>query len=128
MIRRRIKVTSITVTRRDLDKNKFRSGLSGASWQRVKIMNIFKKAKMTTADTMAPRKLTLAERKELEAMEETILVAEEEVATREEQLNDADFQAANFAKIPELVSELDQKRAAVAKLYTRWEELEALAS
>jgi len=61
MIRRRIKVTSITVTRRDLDKNKFRSGLSGASWQRVKIMNIFKKARVATADTMAPRKLTLAE-------------------------------------------------------------------
>ncbi|WP_193211204.1 ABC-F family ATP-binding cassette domain-containing protein [Luteolibacter marinus] len=74
-----------------------------------------------------PRKLTLAERKEFEGMEDRILVAEEEVAGIETKLNDPDFQAKHFNEIPALVEKLDVAKAAVARLYERWEELEALA-
>ena len=78
------------------------------------------------ADTK-PRKMKLAERKEFEAMEETILAAEEVVEGIEAKLSDADFQAQNFAEIPALVEKLDAAKVEVARLYERWEELGSLA-
>ncbi len=74
-----------------------------------------------------PRKLTLAERKELESIEDTILAAEEDVSTLEGQLNDPEFQAKNFNDIPALVEKLDAAKARAAAVYARWEELEAIA-
>ncbi|MFT4175146.1 MAG: ABC-F family ATP-binding cassette domain-containing protein [Luteolibacter sp.] len=74
-----------------------------------------------------PRKLTLAEKKELERMEETILSAEKKVAELEVLLNDPEVQAKRFSEIPKLVEELEAAKEACAKLYSRWEELEALA-
>jgi ABC transport system ATP-binding/permease protein len=79
-----------------------------------------------TAATAKPRKITLAEKKEFDAMEDTILAAEEAVAALENQLNDPEFQAKNFAEIPALVAKLDAAKAEVARLYHRWEELGAL--
>jgi ATP-binding cassette subfamily F protein uup len=73
-----------------------------------------------------PRKLTMAERKELEGMEEKIMLAEEAVAELEQKLNDPEFQK-NFAEIPAVVAKLDEARSGVAKLYARWEELEAVS-
>jgi ATP-binding cassette subfamily F protein uup len=72
------------------------------------------------------RKITLAEKKEFEGMENTILAAEEAVAALEHQLNDPEFQAKNFTEIPTLVAKLDAAKAEVARLYHRWEELGAL--
>ncbi len=74
-----------------------------------------------------PRKLTLAERKELEGMEEAILVAEEAVAELEGKLNDPEFQK-NYAEIPATVAKLDAAKAEVVRLYARWEELEAVSA
>ncbi|WP_367873084.1 ABC-F family ATP-binding cassette domain-containing protein [Luteolibacter sp. Populi] len=73
-----------------------------------------------------PRKLTLAERKELEGMEETILKAEEAVAGLEAKLADPEFQK-NFAEIPATAALLEKAKAEVARLYARWEQLEATA-
>jgi len=73
-----------------------------------------------------PRKPTLAERKELESMETTILAAEAVVAALEQQLNDPDFHASSFAEVPAVVARLDAAKAEVTRLYQRWEELEAL--
>ena len=73
-----------------------------------------------------PRKLTLKERTELDGIESAILAAEQEVEMLEIRLNDPDFQATNFAEIPALVIDLDQAKTAVARLYERWEQLEAL--
>jgi ATP-binding cassette subfamily F protein uup len=72
------------------------------------------------------RKITLAEKKEFEGMEDTILTAEEGVAALVHQLNDPEFQAKNFTEIPTLVAKLDAAKAEVARLYHRWEELGAL--
>jgi ATP-binding cassette subfamily F protein uup len=72
------------------------------------------------------RKITLAEKKEFDGMEDTILAAEEAVAALERQLNDPEFQAKQFAEIPALVAKLDAAKAEVARLYHRWEELGAL--
>ena len=79
------------------------------------------------ATTAKQRKLTLAERKELDGMEEAILHAEEAVAQWEAKLNDPEFQK-NFAEIPATVAKLDAAKAEVARLYARWEELEELVA
>lgn len=73
-----------------------------------------------------PRKLTLKERTELEGIETAILAAETGAEDIEAKLHDPDFQAANYSEIPALVEKLDAAKAEVARLYQRWEELEAL--
>ena len=85
-------------------------------------------ARQKTAPAAAAkqRKITLAEKKELEGMEETILHAEEAAAALEAKLADPEFQK-NFAEIPATVAKLDEAKAKVARLYERWEELAALA-
>lgn len=75
-----------------------------------------------------PRKLTMAERKELESIEDTILAAEDVVSELETQLNDPEFQAKHFNEIPVLVEKLDAAKATTAAIYARWEELEAVAA
>jgi ATP-binding cassette subfamily F protein uup len=73
-----------------------------------------------------PRKLKWKEERELEAMEETILAAESAVAELEEKLNDPSFYIANAAEAPAMIEDLERQKAAVAALYSRWEELEAI--
>jgi ATP-binding cassette subfamily F protein uup len=84
-------------------------------------------ARQKASTTVAkPRKLTLAERKELEGMEDTILAAEEKAAELEALINDPDFHANRFAELPETLTKLEAAKAEAARLYARWEELEAL--
>jgi ATP-binding cassette subfamily F protein uup len=82
-------------------------------------------ARQKTAN-IKPRKLSLKERTELDGMEAIILVAEQEAEAIETKLNDAEFQAQHYEEIPELAAKLDTAKAEVARLYQRWEELEAL--
>ncbi len=72
------------------------------------------------------RKLTFSEKNELEGMETAILAIEQEAEALEALLHDPEFQAKRFAEIPAMVEKLDAAKAKVARLYTRWEELEAL--
>ncbi|MFD0895790.1 ABC-F family ATP-binding cassette domain-containing protein [Luteolibacter ambystomatis] len=83
-------------------------------------------ARQKAVEPPKPRKLTMAEKKELEGMEDAILLAEEKVADIEAILNDPDFQMNRFAEIPETMNRLEVARENAAKLYARWEELEAL--
>ena len=73
------------------------------------------------------RKLTLAEQKELAGMEEVILTAEMKVEELEALLNDPEIHTTRFTELPGLVEKLEKAKAATAKLYSRWEELEALS-
>lgn len=86
---------------------------------------IAKKKAPTAAEK--PRKLTMAERKELDGMEESILAAEEKVQGLEATLNDPDFHINRFQEIPALLESLEKAKADCAALYTRWETLEAIA-
>ena len=86
---------------------------------------IAKKKSPTAAEK--PRKLTMAERKELDGMEETILAAEEKVQELEATLNDPDFHINRFQEIPALLESLEKAKADCAAFYTRWETLEAIA-
>ncbi|MCU0748924.1 MAG: ATP-binding cassette domain-containing protein, partial [Akkermansiaceae bacterium] len=83
-------------------------------------------ARQKTAASQKPRKLTFKERAELEGIESVILAAEQDVELMEIQLNDPEFQAKNFAEIPALAAKLEASKAAVLKLYERWEELEKI--
>lgn len=73
-----------------------------------------------------PRKITMAEKMELEGMEEKIMEAEFSVEKLEVKLNDPDFQSKHFADVPRVVAELEKAKEEVALLYSRWEELESL--
>lgn len=85
---------------------------------------VAKKKQPTAAEKV--RKLTMAERKELDGMEEVILKAEEKVHELETTLNDPDFHINRFQEMPALLASLEQAKASCAGLYTRWEELESI--
>ena len=72
-------------------------------------------------------KLTYHEKKELAAMEETILAAEGELARIQTALDEANA-AADHIKLVELHAEQQEAQKRVDELYARWEELEAKVS
>lgn len=73
-----------------------------------------------------PRKLTWKEARELEGMEEHILSTEEEIARIETLFALPDFHRQHGAQTEQLTSELSSAKDELAKLYLRWEELEAI--
>jgi len=74
------------------------------------------------------RKLSFKEQKELDDMEANILVAENKVAELDETLNDPSFYVTRAAEAPEMIKKLEKAKADVARLYARWEELDALVA
>ncbi len=74
----------------------------------------------------AGRKLSFKETKELEAMEGSILAAEENVARLESMFAAPDFYQQHGDRWKEMQGELDAAKKEVARLYARWEELEAV--
>jgi ATP-binding cassette subfamily F protein uup len=74
-----------------------------------------------------PRKLRWKEERELEGMEAAILAAEAQVVRLETIFAAPDFYATHAADWQELETELRDARNRVAHLYTRWEELGAIA-
>lgn len=73
-----------------------------------------------------PRKLTFKETRELEVIEDSILAAEEKVAELDATLNDPSFYVSRSTEAEGLIAELEKAKAEVARLYARWEELEAV--
>jgi ATP-binding cassette subfamily F protein uup len=72
------------------------------------------------------RKLSFNETRELDAMEETILAAEDEITTLERKLNDPGFYIDHAHEAVGLNAKLEERRATTEALYRRWEELEAI--
>lgn len=70
-----------------------------------------------------PRKLTLAEKKELGGMEERILEAEGEVEALEAKLVEVQ---SDYEELPKVAAELEEAKGVVGRLYARWEELEEI--
>ncbi len=81
-----------------------------------------------TTGQAKPRKLTFAEQNELAKMEEKILATESEVEVLQQKLSDPGVYKDHATEVPGWIAALDAKRAEVDRLYTRWQELEALAS
>jgi ATP-binding cassette subfamily F protein uup len=70
------------------------------------------------------KKLTLAEQKEYDAIEERILAAEHEVQRWQKTIDDP-ATLANGPKLTEACEKMHAAQEVVAALYKRWEELEA---
>jgi ATPase components of ABC transporters with duplicated ATPase domains len=73
-----------------------------------------------------PRKLSFKEARELEGIEAQIQAAEAEVGRIEDLFASPDFHKTHATRTNELLAELAAKKEEVAKLYARWEELEAI--
>ena len=73
-----------------------------------------------------PRKLSFKEQRELDGMEGAIHVAEARVAEIEGTLNDPAFFATRGREATQLINELEHTKTEVARLYARWEELDAI--
>ena len=70
------------------------------------------------------KKLTYAERLELESMEETLLAAEEELEGWKKQMDDPEIMS-DAAQLTECCTRLEECQLQVEAVYARWEELEA---
>jgi ATP-binding cassette subfamily F protein uup len=78
--------------------------------------------------TAKPRKLSFKEQRELEGMEAQIHSVEAEVARIEGLFADPEFFRKHATKVNQLTQELDAAKESVTKLYSRWEQLEAVRS
>ncbi len=74
------------------------------------------------------RKLNFKEQRELENMETTIHEKEKAVHELEAQLNDPSFYIKRATEAPAMIADLEARKAEVLRLYSRWEELESVAS
>ena len=70
-----------------------------------------------------PRKLTMAEAKELETLEDKAMEADEVVTTLQEKLSSRDIQT-DFEQIPVIIAELEAAKKVADELINRWEFLE----
>jgi len=73
-----------------------------------------------------PRRLSFKETRELEGMEAEILAVEENIARIEASFAEPDFHRKHGQRTDELKAELVTGRERLAKLYDRWQELEAI--
>ena len=103
-----------------LEKKKERDALAQASWPSS---GKAPPPKVETPKPNRPRKLTFKEQRELEGMEAAILAAETRVHEIETTLNDPDFHATRSREAHALLAELETAKAAVARLYDRWQDL-----
>ncbi|MCE9611279.1 MAG: ABC-F family ATP-binding cassette domain-containing protein [Chthoniobacter sp.] len=74
------------------------------------------------------RKLSYKEARELETIEAEILAAEEKVALMETALASPDFYAKHGHNWDTFEAQLEAGKTAVARLYARWDELQAIAN
>ncbi|HET7624771.1 MAG TPA: ABC-F family ATP-binding cassette domain-containing protein [Verrucomicrobiae bacterium] len=78
------------------------------------------------AKTEKPRKLSFKETRELEGMEERISEVEAEIARIESLFASPEFHRTHATQTSQLVADLAEAKENLAKLYARWEELEAI--
>ena len=74
-----------------------------------------------------PRKLSFKEQRELDGMEAAIHEVETRAQELEAMLNDPAFYATRSAETPKVIADLEAAKAETARLYHRWEELDAIA-
>ncbi|HEV2455219.1 MAG TPA: ATP-binding cassette domain-containing protein [Verrucomicrobiae bacterium] len=95
--------------------------------ERAKVIAPAKPAESGLASAR-PRKMSFKETRELEGMEAAIHAVEAEIARIETLFAAPDFHRTHAKQTDELVADLAAKKANLAKLYQRWEELEAIKS
>lgn len=83
-------------------------------------------APVTAPPTQKGRKMSFKEQQEWAGIETAIQAAEENIARLETQLASPDFVKTQGAAIKDTVQQLDNARAEVSRLFSRWEALDAL--
>jgi ATP-binding cassette subfamily F protein uup len=84
--------------------------------------------KPATPAPAKPRKMSFKETRELEGMEKAIHDAEAEIARIENLFATPDFHRTHAKQTDQLVADLAAAKENLAKLFSRWEELEAIKS
>ena len=107
-----------------LEKRQAREAAQKAQAQAFKSL---KQKPSEARNSEKPRKISQKERAELEGMENQIMEAEEKVSGIETLLADPDFQLNRYDEIPAQMEKLEAARAKTTALYSRWEELQAIA-
>ena len=104
-----------------LEKRKEREARKQSAFQTTDKPPVAEKVKRPKKDR--PRRLSYMEKRELEGMEENILVAESKVEALEAKLNDPSFYVDRAHEAAEVTKELEKQKKEVTALYARWEEL-----
>lgn len=84
-------------------------------------------AAVSSVKTAKPRKLSFKEQEELKGMESAIHEAESRAAQLESLLHEPSFYVTRSAEAAAMLEKLEAEKANVARLYKRWEELEAMS-
>ena len=92
----------------------------------VEPAKVEKPTQTTSTPKSKPRKMSFKETAELNAMETTIAEAEERVQALDATLNDPTFYITRSQEASKLSDDLEFAKANVARLYLRWDELEAI--
>lgn len=111
-----------------LEKRK-REEKAALEWERAAAKSAAKNkqpAPTKQQPSLKVKKLSFKEQQELEGMESAIHSAEESIAKIEATLADPEFYKKNAAQANTLIAELDAEKEKLAKLFERWEELEAV--
>ena len=108
-----------------LEKKKERDALRGPA---AKARESSSEAEKETSPAKSgrPRRLSFNEQREIEGMESAILKAEARVAELETTLNDPQFHATRSREARGLLTQLEEAKANVERLYHRWHELDQL--
>jgi ATP-binding cassette subfamily F protein uup len=104
---------------RTLDK----AATAAKEWEAVRTP-----AKAAAPAIAKPRKMSFKEIRELEGMEEAIHKAEAEIARIESLFATPDFHRTHAKQTDQLMADLAAAKEYLAKLFSRWEELEAIKS
>jgi ABC transport system ATP-binding/permease protein len=101
-----------------------------AARQSAAIVSLNKSAALSRAavapKAAKPRKLTFKEARELEGMEAQIQTVDEEIARIEGLFASPDFHRTHATQTNQLKDDLAAAKESLARLYSRWEELEAI--
>jgi len=100
-----------------------------ASRESAAIVSLNKSAVLsrdTATKSTKPRKLTFKEAREWEGMEAQIHAVDEEIARIEGLFASPDFHRTHATQTKQLLADLVAAKENLARLYARWEELEAI--
>ena len=83
-----------------------------------------KKNKAKTVETAAKKKLSYKENRELEALPDQIDELESQIASLQEQVNDADFFSKDAGFTKKILNQLEESESKLEAAFLRWQELD----
>ena len=109
-----------------LEKHRPHHSKTGGNKRGARKSKTVNPARKGQGDSIPPRKLSYNEQRELDAMEETITSAEEELAQLDAEFAQPDFYLRHKDDWQDLEARQKSTRQRIGELYKRWEELEVI--